>query len=52
MVSSTICKWIKKVIRILGVNVGVFKGYLTRSASPSETALSVLSAYDTVEKGC
>ena len=33
VVSSTISGWIVKMLTILGVDVGVFKGYSTRSAS-------------------
>ena len=46
VVSSTISGWIKKVLTISGVDVGVFKGHSTRSASTSKAALSGLSVPD------
>ena len=52
VVSSTISGWIKKVLTILGVDVGVFKEHSTRSASASEAALSGLSVLDILERGC
>ena len=35
-----------------GVDVGVFKGHSTRSASTSKAALSVLSVPDILERVC
>ena len=35
-----------------GVDVGVFKGHSTRSASASKAALSGLSVADILERGC
>ena len=52
VVSSTISGWIKKVLTISGVDVGVFKGHSTRSASTSKAALSGLSVPDILERGC
>ena len=52
VVSSTISEWIKKVLAISGVNVGVFKGHSTRSALTSKAALSGLSVSDIFERGC
>ena len=42
VVSSTISGWIKKVLAISGVDVGVFNGHSNRSASTSKAALSAL----------
>ena len=52
VVSSTISGWIKKMLTISEVDVGVFKGYSTRSASTSKAALSGLSVSDILERGC
>ena len=52
VVSSTISGWIKKVLTISGVNVGVFKGHSTHSASTSKAALSEHSVPDILERGC
>ena len=52
VVSSTIYRWVKKVLTISGVDVGVFKGHLTRSASISKAAQSRLSVPDILERGC
>ena len=52
VVSSTISGWIKKVLTISGVDVYVFKGHSTRSASTSKAALSGLSVSDILERGC
>ena len=43
---------IKKVLTISGVDIGVFKGNSTRSASTSKSALSWLSVPDILERGC
>ena len=48
---SGISGWIKKVLTISGVDVGVFKGHSTRSASTSKAALSGLSVPDILERG-
>ena len=52
VVSTTISVWIKKVLTISEVDIGVFKGHLTRSASASKAALSGLSLPDILERGC
>ena len=52
VVSATISVWIKKVLTISEVDIGVFKGHLTRSASASKAALSGLSLPDILERGC
>ena len=52
VVSATISVWIKKVLIISEVDIGVFKGHLTRSASASKAALSGLSLPDILERGC
>ena len=52
IVSSTIFGWIKKVLTISGVDVDVFKGHSTRSASTSKAALSGLSVSGILERGC
>ena len=40
------------MLTISGVDVGVFKGHSTRSASTSKAALSGLSVPDILERGC
>ena len=52
VVSSTISGWIKKVLTISGVDVGVLKGHSTHTVSTSKTALSGLSVADILERGC
>ena len=52
VVSSNISGLIKKVLTISGVDVGVFKGHSTPSASTSKAALSGLSVPDILERGC
>ena len=52
VVSSTISGWIKKVLTISGVEVGVFKGHSTHSASTSKAALSGLLVPGILERGC
>ena len=52
VVSSTISGWIKKVLAISVVDVGVFKGHSTCSGSTSKAALSGPSVPDILERGC
>ena len=52
VVSSNISGLIKKVLTISGVDVGVFKGHSTRTASTSKAELSGLSVADILERGC
>ena len=40
------------MLTISGVDIGVFKGHSTRSASTSKSALSWLSVPDILERGC
>ena len=51
VISSTISGWIKNVLTISGVEVGVFKGHSTSSASISKAALSGLSVPEILERG-
>ena len=51
--SSTISGWIKKLLRISGVDVGsVFKGHSTSSTSTSKAAILGLSLLDILERVC
>ena len=52
VVSSTISGWIKKLLTISGVDLGLFKGHSTHSASTSKATLSGLSVHDILERGC
>ena len=50
VVGSTISGWIKKVLAILGVDIGVFMGHSTRLASTSKVAISGLLVPDILER--
>ena len=49
--SSTVSRWIIKILRETGVDVDVFKGYSTRSASTSKACLSGISVDDIRSRG-
>ena len=49
--SSTVSRWIIKILRETGVDVDVFKGYSTRSASTSKACLSGISVDDILSRG-
>ena len=52
VISSTISGWIKNMLTISAVEVGVFKVHSTRSASISKATLSGLSVPEMLERGC
>ena len=52
LVTLTISGLIKKVLTISRVDIGVFEGHSTRSASTSKSARSWLSVPDILERGC
>ena len=49
--SSTVSRWIKEILKETGVDVDVFKGHSTRSASTSKGCLSGISVDDTLRRG-
>ena len=50
VVSSTISRWIKNVVREAGIDTNIFKGHSTRSASTSKAGLAGLSVTDILER--
>ena len=51
VVSSTISGWIKNVLREAGIDIKIFMGHSTRSASTSKAGLAGLSVTDILERG-
>ena len=49
--SSTISKWIKEVIKLSGINIEIFKGHSSRSASSTGAGLSGASTNDILNMG-
>ena len=49
--SSTVSRWIKEILKETGVDVDVFKGHSTRSASTSKACLSGISVDDILSRG-
>ena len=43
VVSSTISRWVKTVLKLAGVHVNISKGHSTRAASTSKATVSDLS---------
>ena len=48
--SSTIPRWIKEILEETGVDIDVFKGHSTRSASTSKACLSGTSVDDILSR--
>ena len=48
--SSTVSRWIKEILKKTGLDVDVFKGHSTRSASTSKTCLSGNSVDDIISR--
>ena len=49
--SSTVSRWIKEILKETAVDVDVFKGHSTRSASTSKACLSGIPVDDIVSRG-
>ena len=49
--SSAVSRWIKEILKETGVNVDVFKGHSTHSASTSKACLSGISVDDILSRG-
>ena len=49
--SLTVSRWIKEILKKTGVDVDVFKGHSTRSASTSKACLSGISMDDIRSRG-
>ena len=49
--SSTVSRWIKEILKETGVDVDVFKGHFTRSASTSKACLSDISVDNILSRG-
>ena len=49
--SLTVSRWIKEILKKTGVDVDVFKGHSTRSASTSKACLSGISVDDIRSRG-
>ena len=49
--SSTVSRWIIKILRETGVEVDVFKGYSAHSSSTSKACLSGISVDDILSRG-
>ena len=49
--SSADSRWIKKILKEIWVDVDVFKGHSTRSASTSKACLSCISVDDILSQG-
>ena len=49
--SLTVSRWIKEILKKTGVDVDVFKGHSTRSASTSKACLSGISVDDILSRG-
>ena len=49
--SSTVSRWIKEILKETRVDVDVFKGHSTRSASTSKACLSGISVDDILSRG-
>ena len=48
--SSTVSRWIKEILKETRVDVDVFKGHSTRSASTSKACLSGISVDDILSR--
>ena len=52
VVTSTISGWIKQILKFSGIDIEMFKGHSTRSASSSCAGMSGLSVSDILKRGC
>ena len=49
--NTTVSRWIKESLKLLGIDVSIFKGHSTRAASSSKASKAGLSLADILTRG-